>query len=293
LDAGVNEEVFANPRSDRVKTVRNLIARAGRMADDRRVVAEGPQAVREAVAAGCVGDLWLTPEWDDREVGLAFAVRDAGGYVHLATRAVLDAMSAAAQGVLAICTWPDVGLAQVLADGPPDLVAVFEDARDPGNAGSAIRAADAAGASLAIFTVGCVDPRSAKVIRSSAGSFFHLAVAGGVPLDETLVALSAAGCQILAADGAGRHDLLESAPPFGDMTHDDGSSPSSAGGLGLDLSKPTVWLFGNEARGLSEEAMALADASVRIPIFGRAESLNVAMAATLCLYASAQAQGNR
>jgi TrmH family RNA methyltransferase len=165
-----------------------------------------------------------------------------------------------------VARWPEPGLDDVFGDGQPALVAVVEECRDPGNAGTIIRAADAAGAAGVIFTAASVDVRSGKVIRASAGSLFHLPVVQGPTLAEALAAIRAAGLQVLAAHPSGR----EAAP---------------------DLHAPTAWLFGNEAHGLSAQAREAADGIVGIPMYGRAESLNLAMAATLCLYASATAQG--
>jgi TrmH family RNA methyltransferase len=146
-------------------------------------------------------------------------------------------------------------------------VAVFEQVRDPGNAGTAIRAADGAGAGLVVFADQAVDPTGPKVIRASAGSYFHLPVLRTGPVAEIAEPLQAAGLRLMGADANGSVRLEEA-----------------------DLEQPTAWLFGNEARGLSGAATAASDKTVRIPIYGRAESLNLAMAATLCLYASAAAQ---
>jgi tRNA(Leu) C34 or U34 (ribose-2'-O)-methylase TrmL len=153
-----------------------------------------------------------------------------------------------------------------LAGGrPPVLVAVCERIQDPGNAGSVIRAADCAGAGLVVFTSRSVDPSAPKVIRASAGSYFHLPVVVGGSIDKVIGALRAAGLTILAAD------------------------PAAPVALGrASLAGPVAWVFGNEAEGLSAAALALADVGVRLPVYGRAESLNLAMAATLCLYASAE-----
>ena len=149
------------------------------------------------------------------------------------------------------------------------LVAVLTQAQDPGNAGTIIRAADAAGADAVVLVRGSVDPTAPKVVRSTAGSLFHLPVVTGVALDDAVAALHEAGLTVLAADGRGDFDLFE------------------AESL---LEAPSAWLLGNEAHGLPSEALSRADAVVSIPIYGKAESLNVAAAAAVCLYASARAQ---
>lgn len=209
--------------------------------------------------------------------------RAAGLYLHVGTPEVLEAMSPDAQGVLAVVRGEAPTLADALAArdperaGRPLLVAVLAAVRDPGNAGTVIRAADAAGADLVVLAGESVDVHNPKVVRSTAGSLFHLPVVAGIPLDAALAELRAAGCLVLAADGAGALDL-------DDLLDDAGS------GTAPDLAGPTVWVFGNEAWGLPEEHRALADAVVRVPIRGRAESLNLATAATVCLYASSRAQ---
>src|SRR5690606_32906171 len=148
---------------------------------------------------------------------------------------------------------------------------------DPGNAGTVVRAADAAGADAVVLAGESVDVHNPKVVRSTAGSLFHLPVVTGVSLADALAALRGAGLPVLAADGAGDLDLDDLLDVAG---ADDASRPA------VDLAAPTAWVFGNEAWGLPVEDRALADAVVRVPIRGRAESLNLATAATVCLYAS-------
>ena len=194
------------------------------------------------------------------------AATDAGLNLQLVTGEVLAAMADAQtpQGLLAVCRVPVADLDVVLAAGPR-VVGVLAHVRDPGNAGTVIRAADAAGADAVVVSDGSVDPYAPKVVRSTAGSLFHLPVVSGMPVPGIVERLRAAGLTVLAADGAG------------DRTVDE-----------ADLAGPHAWLFGNEAWGLTAEDRALADEVVRVPIHGRAESLNLAMAATVCLYASAR-----
>ncbi|MDR1825110.1 MAG: RNA methyltransferase [Bifidobacteriaceae bacterium] len=266
--------MLTNVHSDRVKRVRGLARRSARL-EAGHLLVEGPQACREAAEAGLVIDLYLTPQAGERYSEIPAATLDAGGFVHEAVAEYVAAISGDAQGVVAVAHDPAAGLTleDLLAEpgDPADqaLVAVFEQIRDPGNAGTVIRAADAAGAGLVVFADGSVDPTSPKVVRASAGSYFHLPVVAAGAVPDVAARLRACGLQVLAADGAGKVSLFQP----GDT----------------DLAAPTAWLFGNEARGLSDAALAVADASVRIPVYGQAESLNLAMAATLCLYGSAAA----
>jgi RNA methyltransferase, TrmH family len=148
---------------------------------------------------------------------------------------------------------------------------VLANVRDPGNAGTVLRTADAAGARGVVFADASVDPYNSKCVRSSAGSLFHLPVVTGVSVGEAVTALRQAGLAVLAADGSATRRL--------DDVDDAGQ-----------LAAPTAWLFGNEAWGLPAGLLELADEAVAVPIYGRAESLNLAAAAAVCLYTTARAQ---
>lgn len=260
-------EIMTNPRADRVRAVAALARRSARRRSGQYLV-EGPQGVREAVrhAAPAVRDVYLTVEASQRYPEILDAAASGDVWTHLAAPEVLTQMSADAQGVLAVVRSQDPVPLTDLLNGAR-LVACLAQVRDPGNAGTVIRAADAAGADGVVLTEASVDKHNPKVVRASAGSLFHLPVHEGPALAETVTAARAAGMRVLAADGSG-------------------DTPLAA----VPLTEPTLWLFGNEAHGLDASARSLADAVVRIPIHGRAESLNLAMAATLCLYASAGAQ---
>lgn len=221
-----------------------------------------------------VREVFVTPQAGERYVEIVESALGAGLRLRWATGDVVAAMSPDAQGVLAVARATERSLAELLDESDRSaapqlkLVAVLNNARDPGNAGTVIRAADAAGADAVLLTGSSVEVYNPKLVRATAGSLFHLPVVTEPELDEVVAALRTAGTQILAADGAGEDDLF----------HTPG------------LSRPTAWIFGNEAWGLSDAERALADRVVRVPIFGAAESLNLATAATVCLYASAAAR---
>ena len=258
-----------------MKTARRLARRASR-AEHRLFLAEGPQAVREALEVpGCVREVFAVPGAGPSHPDLHSAAEAAGvPWLPVEEPALASlAGTVTPQGVVAVCGLLDVPLAEVLADRPR-LLAVCADVRDPGNAGTVIRCADAAGAGGVVLTGSSVDPYNGKAVRASAGSLFHLPLALHPRTGDVIAALRADGLRVLAADGAGELDLDDAA--------DDGL-----------LAGRTAWLFGNEAWGLPEEVAALADDRVRIPIHGRAESLNLATAAAVCLYASARAQRPR
>lgn len=261
--------VIDNPRSPRVRAAAKL-AKKNQRAETGLFLVEGPQAVDEALRhrPGLVVEVFATPAALERHTGLAKAARAVDVRIETVTDAVLEiiADTVTPQGVVAVCRQSTTSLDELLA-GAPRLVAVLEEVRDPGNAGTIIRVADAAGADAVVLTGTSVDVFNPKVVRASTGSLFHLPVVTGVSLDDALEGLRGVGARVLAADISG-DDLL--------AVRSDG-----------DLDGPTAWLFGNEARGLTAEQLALADRAVIVPIYGHAESLNLATAAAVCLYESA------
>lgn len=273
------DELLSNPRADRVRAVRALAGRSVRRRTGTFLV-EGPQAVREAVLPGGprVHEVYATADAAARYPEIVAGAHARGVRLRTGTAEVLDAMSPDAQGLVAVVDQVHADLAHVLARSPR-LVAVLAHVRDPGNAGTVLRAADAAGGDAVVLTASSVDVHNPKVVRSTAGSLFHLPVVSGPELTDVVAALRAAGLQVLAAAGSGAHDL-------DDLLDVAGAAPAGV----PDLAAPTAWLFGNEAWGLRDEELALADAAVRVPLRGRAESLNLATAAAVCLYASGRAQ---
>lgn len=315
-----DEYLMDNPRSERVKRVAALATRAGRK-KQRLFLAEGPQSVREALkvwlaryepddAAALPGtsETSRLPQLDalffdaaavqrfpdveallDRMRGVLFdptidLPRDARPFLREATPEVLAAMGDAetSQGLVAVARIPDGdadfrSLESATVASPVSLIAGVVRVQDPGNVGTIIRTADAAGAELVVLAAGSADPWSPKVVRSGAGSHFHVPIFTGVDTDEYARLVQREGIQVVASAGEGETPLtaLRSAEPAAGQ---------------FNPAERTLWLFGNEAHGLSEHEIQLADHTVGIPIYGRAESLNVATAATICLYTTAMAQ---
>ena len=258
-------------RTPRVVAARRLHRRRERDATGLFLV-EGPQAVREAVAeAGDVVELFGSPAALERHADLVDRARTAGARISPVTEDTLAALSDTVQpqGLIAVCRHRHAtGVDAVPATR---LAVLLAGIADPGNAGTVLRTADAAGAGAVLFPDGTVDPYNGKCVRASAGSLFHVAlIRGGNPV-RAARQLRDRGFRVLAADAYGDADL-------------DGLSDSGG------LARRTLWIFGSEAHGLDPEVAAVADHRVRIPIFGRAESLNLAAAAAVCLYASARAQ---
>lgn len=262
--------MLENPRSPRVRAVAKLSKRSARQ-DTGLFLLEGPQAAREALVyvPDSVIELFATPAAIEKHADIRDAARDAGLEIEFTTEGVLDAMAdtVTPQGIVAVARQTPTAVKDVFASSPR-LVAICEEVRDPGNLGTIIRAADAAGADAVVLTGRSVDPYNPKVVRSTTGSIFHLPIAVGADLSDVVDRAHGAGMRVVAADV-------------------DGSDFLASRHL---LSEPTAWLFGNEARGLEEGALAHTDLALRLPIYGRAESLNLATAASICLYETAFAQ---
>ena len=252
-------------RTPRVVAARRLQRRRDRD-ETGRFLAEGPQAVREALASGSVVEVFVAQDAVRRHQALL-----TGRFCVVTAEAIAAlAETVQPQGVVAVCTQVDLPPAVALST-VHNLVAVLAGIRDPGNAGTVLRTADAAGAGLVVFAGETVDPYNGKAVRASAGSIFHVGITRTRDTADALGRLKAAGLTVLAADAHGDGDLDDLAD------------------AGV-LKNRTAWLFGSEAHGLPAGVAALADARVRVPIHGRAESLNLAAAAAVCLYASAREQ---
>ena len=232
---------------------------------------EGAQAVREAITCATVLELFVTERAAQRHPELLEAC---GAPVSLVTERAAAGLSetVAPQGIVAVCAALGRSVAEAVRG--TRLVAVLAGVSDPGNAGTVIRVADAAGAGAVVFAGETVDPHNGKAVRASTGSVFHLPVARDRDVAAVLDACRAAGLTLLAADGHGELDLHGPDAP-------------------AVLAGPTAWVFGGEAHGLAPQLAAAADHRVRVPIHGRAESLNLATAAAVCLYASAQHRSRR
>jgi RNA methyltransferase, TrmH family len=237
-----------------------------------RFLAEGPQAVRAALSAGVAVEVFVDEQWMDRRDEVTAACRESAVALHVVDAAAFAGLVSAQtpQGLAAVCRWEPATLADVAAvEGPGQMVLAHE-MSDPGNAGALIRVADASGATGVALSARSVDPTNPKCVRATAGSMFHLPVVDAGETLDAIDLLQEAGYRTLAADiTADSTDLF------------------LAEGDGL-LEGRIAWVFGNEAHGLPGEVLAAVDHVIRIPILGRAESLNLATAAAVCLYARAR-----
>jgi TrmH family RNA methyltransferase len=230
--------------------------------EERRFLVEGRQAVSELLKHGEALELYATADAARRHDDVL------GGHdLTLITDRVAAALSETVtpQGLIAVAP---------LIDTTPRLrharlVAVLVEPRDPGNAGTVIRVADAAGADAVLIVGDSVDIHNGKCVRAAAGSHFHLAIGEVADLAQGLALLADAGVRTYATAADGRTSL---------------DALIDAGGL----REPHAWVYGNEARGLEAAAEQACEETVSIPIYGQAESLNLATAAAVTLYASAR-----
>lgn len=256
-------------RSSRVVALAKLHRASVRRAQGHFLV-EGFNSVDAALTTGRAQQVLVRDEDAERHRDLLDAADAAGVPIVEVSRRAAEKLSetTTAPGIFAVCELLDAKLDDVLAGGPTLLVVAVEP-RDPGNLGTLVRCSDAMGAAGVLLLGDSVDPHNGKSVRASAGSVFHVPVVRHPDIDDGLRRLRAAGLATLATTMGGELSLDE------------------ADGV---LAAPHAWLLGNEAHGLSDDLLAAADRRVSIPLYGRAESLNLAAASAICLYASARVQ---
>jgi len=255
-------------RHQRVQRLRRLFGRRSARDAERAFVAEGAKVIGEALAAGAaIEAVYVDPAATPAEIELTERCLAAGARVWPLEAGVLARVggTVSPQPLVAVVAAVDVPLQELLGRGP-GLLVVCSDLRDPGNAGTVVRSAEAAGAGGVVFCDGCVDAFNPKTVRASAGAVLHVPVVNGVATDQAMDAVGRAGLRRLGAVARGGVDYVEA-----------------------DLASPVALVVGNEAHGLTGPAAERLDGLVTIPMTGRAESLNVGMAtAVLCFEAARQ-----
>ena len=270
--------ILDNPRADRVKKVAALAGRSARFKHGK-ILVEGPQAVRELIRhrSSFVEDVYYTLAAAQTHPDVIDDAERLCRWVHEVSDEVAQAISRDSQGICAVARTEAIeSVLPEIQSG--DTLVVIAQGRDPGNVGTIIRTADAMGARAIVSVKGSVDSCSPKVIRSSAGSVFHLPIVPAASFGEACQTLRGMNAVILGTSGAqGAYSLSEL------------MSQAALEGRGW-LVQSHAWVFGNEAQGMSDDEMAACDALVMIPMSGQAESLNVASAAAMCLFASQSAR---
>ena len=230
-------------------------------------LAEGLRTVEEAVAYKAVVSIFYTAIEDDR----TRAVLEEAAAQQVKLTCVSDTVlkkiadTETPQGIIAVCKMQPVALDDLLASGK--MLLVLDRVGDPGNVGTMLRTADAAGLGGLVLLKGSVDIYAPKTVRSSMGSLFHVPVLAGVGEDEFIESAHNAGYELLVTCLDGADNLYKA-----------------------DLHGRLAFVMGNEANGVSEGLLAAADKRVYIPMAGRAESLNVAMAAGIVMFEALRRQ---
>ncbi len=253
----MSEPAITSVHNERIKAFAALHRRKVRDAEGRYLV-EGVNGVDEVLAAGQVEELLATEElaerYADRQVPLTIVAE------HVLAR-VADARTPA--GIIAVARRVPATLDDVLGHG---FLVVLHEVADPGNAGTIIRTADAAGAAGVVLTAGSVDPWNPKTVRATVGSLTHVPIVVGVTVEEVLAACHAAGQRVVGLDARGSVDVAD---------------PEVA-------TPPVALLFGSEAHGLPAAVRERLDLVVSVPRFGRAESLNLSAAVAVATFAVAR-----
>ena len=259
-----------DPGSARVKEIARLSQKDARY-ETGLFLLEGPQGLKELTHyPELAQEIFVTEVAAERYSEEIAALSGAGVSVEQVSSRVMEkiADTKTPQGIVSVVHHVDVEFSEVV-QASPKLVVLLDRIQDPGNAGTIIRAADAAGADAVIFSVGSVDPYNSKVVRSTAGSLLNVPISLGVEMTTAIGELQEAGVQVFSTSSKG--ESLAELP-------------------GGTLQGPCAWIFGNEAGGVDPELASMADKTVSIPIYGSAESLNLATAASVCLYFTAFAQ---
>lgn len=244
-------DVITSTRNPRVRAAAALARRRERVKAGRFLL-EGPNAVGDALADGVVLELYATQdvaaEWDRHAVEVTVVSDHV--LEHLA-----DAVTP--QGVVAVAALPDTGLALL---PPTGMLVACHEASDPGNAGTLVRVADAVGAAGVVLCEGSADPWGPKAVRAAAGSITHLPVVHGVTTPDLLAAVAGRGLTV-ALDGRGDTDVST-----------------------VPVDRPVTLLAGSEAHGLPPAVLDACDVVATIPMWGRAESLNLATAVAVAAH---------
>ena len=263
----MTHQVITSLHSPHVERVKALLGSRGKKLrrEESLFIADGLQSLRSALdpqikSAPRIENLYLTPSGEGKlRDEFSSEMIDVHEIIPV-TDAVMAAMAdtESPQGILALCRYRPLTLEDIV-NGSPARLAFFWQIQDPGNAGTAIRTADACGFNAVLFSEGSVDLYSPKVVRSTAGSLWNIPVVEDLPLAAIVDLADSGAFSVLAFDGSGSRQLQEITPV-----------------------KPTIAIFGNEARGLPSLPDSIE--KVRIPMKGHAESLNVASAAAIALF---------
>jgi RNA methyltransferase, TrmH family len=261
---------LTSTRNERVKAVAALARRRERRATGRHLV-EGPHAVGEALAAGVVETVFVAATHDlppgDLDVPGGLELPADVEVVGVADHVLAHlADTTTPQGIVAVARDVTVAPEALPADG---LLVVLDRLADPGNVGGIVRTADAAGAAGVVCLAGTADVLGPKAVRAAAGSTYHLPLAVEVELDALVDLVRAHGRRLVGLQARAERSVLDLARE----------------------AAPLALVLGSEAHGLDPRLEEHLDECVSVPMRGAAESLNVAVAAGIAIYAAAVGMG--
>jgi TrmH family RNA methyltransferase len=254
--------LITSPANDRLKHARRV--RDGR--EDNLIFIEGERLIEECLQSNlALAACFHSPELSPRAQTILGELAERGCPLLPTTDAVLATISDTvnSQGLIVLAERPSAQIEDVLLSG--NLIVCLDEVQDPGNFGTILRTAEAAGVAGVIAMKGSVDAWSPKVLRSAMGSAFRLPIASGVSFEGLMEHLHKAGLQIVAATAEGETIYHE-----------------------LNWLKPTMVILGNEANGVSDDLLKLSDQRISIPLRSQVESLNVATAAAVILFEAAR-----
>lgn len=233
--------------------------------------AEGERLIEELAASGLeIKRVFHAAEPTSRTSGLLQRLRDDEVECLTASEAVLKALSdtVQTQGIIALAERPAAATLESIQIRSKPLLVALDAVQDPGNVGTILRTAEAAGAAAAIPLAGSADVFAPKVLRSAMGSAFRLPVLAGIPVETLFSWAKNNDVRVVAAAGSGA------------VIH-----------TSHDWTRPTLLILGNEAKGVSPTLLERCDVRVRVPMRAPVESLNVATAAAVLLFEAARQRG--
>ena len=257
-------KVIESIRNPQIQALRKLTRTRDRR-ESRRFLVEGPRMAEEALAAGLCETV-LISRFAERSQAAADRAEAAGLEVIQVSEAVMESLSEnrTPQGILCLCRMPEQ---EQMPEGP--LILALDAVQNPGNVGTMIRTADAAGFTGVLLGSGCADLYSPKTLSATMGSVFHLPILSVPDLAQSLMFLAEKGAAVIATE-LGGEDFYHACPP-----------------------SPSVLVIGNEGNGISEKVSRAATCHLALPMRGRAESLNASVAAGIMIYEMARREEQR
>jgi len=252
-------------RHQKVQRLRRLVGRRSARQAERAFVAEGAKVIGAALDVSVpIEAVFFDPSAGPTDLAVVERAFAAGCRVFELEKGVLERVAGTVtpQPILAIVPAVDIALEGLARDG---LILLCADVRDPGNLGTVLRSAEAAGVRGVVCAEGTVDPYNPKCVRASAGALFHVPLVVGGNTVQVLSELGTWGMRRLGTSAQAGSSVWEA-----------------------ELTGPLVVVLGNEASGLGAEVDGALDGRLRVPIEGRAESLNVGMAAAVVVYEAAR-----